>query len=613
MKKTFGIFLAVCLLFALLPAPAMAADEIEIEGILYTIENQEAIVTGYDQDPLYEFEDYWTRTFVIPEAVNGAPVTRVADGAFDRSKFRALEFPASLRVVGNGAFTNCSNLASITFSEGLTEIGGYCFDGSGELRTLQLPSTLRTLGIEAFSESGLAAIDLPEGLESLPDSCFYLCRNLMRVKLPSTLKRIGELCFDACTKLASVEIPDSVVEMGKGAFMSCEGLSQVTLGKGLTTLPEKAFYLCKSLKSVEIPENIKCIETMAFDSCSSLEQADLPETIESMGGCVFRGTALKTYTFPECMNELPPQTFERCTALETVYLPDTILKIGESAFYGCSSLKYVRVPRYVTVLPWGVFAGCSSMEYLTIPATIRSIEFNAFPGCDSLKGIEFGGTEEQLNQIEVVPDNNEVLFETTFYLLEGLYPDYWYGFYDMPDENDWSYEGISFCLDNELMNGMGDGLFQPNGTTTRAQLVTILWRMCEEPAAEKAADFRDTRDHWAKNAVAWAAENGIVNGVGEGLFAPDAPITREQLVTIFHRFCGEYLQMDVSRTQALHSFPDAGAVSDWAKDAMAWGAAVKLISGVATPQGAILQPQGSATRAQIAKVILNFFENVYTE
>ena len=85
MKKTFGIFLAVCLLFALLPAPAMAADEIEIEGILYTIENQEAIVTGYDQDALYEFEDYWTRTFVIPEAVNGAPVTRVADGAFDRA------------------------------------------------------------------------------------------------------------------------------------------------------------------------------------------------------------------------------------------------------------------------------------------------------------------------------------------------------------------------------------------------------------------------------------------------------------------------------------------------------------------------------------------------
>ena len=137
--------------------------------------------------------------------------------------------------------------------------------------------------------------------------------------------------------------------------------------------------------------------------------------------------------------------------------------------------------------------------------------------------------------------------------------------------------------------------------------------MCEEPGAEKAADFRDTRDHWAKDAVAWAAENGIVNGVGEGLFAPDAPITREQLVTIFHRFCGEYLQMDVSQTQALHLFPDAGAVSDWAKDAMEWGAAVKLISGVATPQGAILQPQGSATRAQIAKVILNFFENVYTE
>ena len=613
MKKTISVLLAFCMMLALLPAAARAADTVEVDGILYTIENNEASITGYDEDALYEFEDYWTRTFVIPETVQGVPVTRVAEGAFDRSPFRALTFPASLRVVENGAFTSCRNLTSITFSEGLTEIGAYCFDGSGELRTLQLPSTLRTLGEYAFSDSGLVAIELPEGLESLPDSCFYLCRSLMRVKLPSTLKSIGKECFCACSKLASVVIPDSVVEMGTSAFFSCEGLSKVTLGKGLTALPERAFLQCKSLKSVEIPENITRIDSMAFESCSSLEQADLPETIEYLGGCVFRGTALKTYIIPESLNELPGGTFENCKALETVYLPDTILEIGQSAFYGCSSLKYVRVPRYVTVLPWGVFAGCSSLEYLTIPATIRSIEFNAFPGCDSLKGIEFGGTEEQLNQIAVVPDNNEVLYETTFYLLDGLYPDYWYGFYDMPEESEWSYEGISFCLDSGFMNGMGDGFFQPNGTTTRAQLVTILWRMCDQPAAEKSADFRDTRDHWAKDAVAWAAENGIVNGVGEGLFAPDAPITREQLVTIFHRFCKEYLRLDVSQTQALGSFPDAGSISDWANDAMEWGVAVKLISGVATSDGAILQPQGSATRAQIAKVILNFFENVYTE
>ena len=177
MKRTFGIFLVICLLITLLPAPALAADEIEIEGIFYTIENQEAIITGYDKDALYEFEDYWTRTFVIPETVNGAPVTRVAEGAFDRSPFRALSFPASLRVVGNGAFTNCGNLSNITFCEGLTEIGAYCFDGSGSLRTLQLPSTLRTLGYEAFSESGLAAIDLPEGLNVISPTWFSLRGN----------------------------------------------------------------------------------------------------------------------------------------------------------------------------------------------------------------------------------------------------------------------------------------------------------------------------------------------------------------------------------------------------------------------------------------------------
>ena len=88
-----------------------------------------------------------------------------------------------------------------------------------------------------------------------------------------------------------------------------------------------------------------------------------------------------------------------------------------------------------------------------------------------------------------------------------------------------------------------------------------------------------------------------MNGVGEGLLAPDAPITRAQLVTIFHRFCKEYLEMDVSQTQALDTFPDADSVSDWAQDAMQWGVAVQLISGVGTADGPVLQPQGSATRA----------------
>ena len=183
-------------------------------------------------------------------------------------------------------------------------------------------------------------------------------------------------------------------------------------------------------------------------------------------------------------------------------------------------------------------------------------------------------------------------------------------FLDLPDKTDWAYEGIDYCVANGYMNGMGEGTFQPNGTTTRAQLVTILWRMSDEPKPKKAAPFTDAKSHWAKDAIAWAAESGIVNGVREDLFDPDAEITREQLVTIFHRYCKDHLAMDVSQTQTLEAFPDARKVSSWAKDAMQWAAAVQLITGVGTSSGAELQPQGSATRAQIARVIMNYCVHV---
>ena len=317
---------------------------------------------------------------------------------------------------------------------------------------------------------------------------------------------------------------------------------------------------------------------------------------------------------PTGLTAIPSFLFTRCYGLEAVFIPDSVRSIGGCAFSFCSRLQEIRLPKHLSSVPAECFRGCTSLVRVWMTNSVMSIDATAFDECDAMQELYFYGTEEQLRSRlrldNVMPQSG--LYHTSAYLINA-YPDAYYGFFDMPEETEWSYEGISFCLNNGFMNGMGEGLFQPNGTTTRAQLVTILWRMCEEPAAEKAADFTDTKDHWAKDAVSWAAENGIVNGVGESLFAPDAPITREQLVTIFHRFCKEYLGMDVSQTQALDTFPDASSVSDWAQDAMQWGVGVKLISGVATKDGAILQPQGSATRAQIAKVILNFFENVYTE
>ena len=581
MKKTLSILLAFCMVFALLPTFAFAAD------------GEEPVVVrsgtcGYNA------------TYAV-----------TADGVMTIS---------GTGVVAKNWITTYTNpdeslsgsFDTVVISEGITAVGDCAFQG-WEFKKLVLPDSLETIGYSAFTTNwSLCEIVWGNGIKTIGESAFLACSPIKELVLPPSLRLIGDSAFFDCEKLERVVFSEGLVQLGNGAFDQCTALESVTFAEGLRTIGSQALRGCP-VRELDLPDSLELIGNEAFSGCKNLEYVRLGPKVASIGSAAFAGcTRLKGAIIDSPIQELPFALFYGDTALEWVVIPDSVTKLGASMFRGCKSLEYVRLPIRTEVISQALFMDCSALRYINVPAATVLIEKNAFLHCDSMEVIAYCGTEAQLNQLQYYAEGNEVLKNVGVYLT-AAYPDYWYGFYDMPDESEWSYEGISFCLDSGFMNGMGDGYFQPNGTTTRAQLVTILWRMCEEPAAEKAADFRDTRDHWAKDAVAWAAENGIVNGVGEGRFAPDAPITREQLVTIFHRFCMEYLEMDVSQTQALDTFPDAGSVSDWAQDAMQWGVAVKLISGVATPNGAILQPQGSATRAQIAKVILNFFENVYTE
>ncbi|MCD8391269.1 MAG: S-layer homology domain-containing protein, partial [Firmicutes bacterium] len=173
------------------------------------------------------------------------------------------------------------------------------------------------------------------------------------------------------------------------------------------------------------------------------------------------------------------------------------------------------------------------------------------------------------------------------------------------DTSLWYHEYIDYALENGLMNGISDTTFEPNTATTRGMIVTILYRLEGEPTANSASDFTDVvSGAWYADAVAWAAENGIVNGYDNGKFGADDTITREQTAAILYRYAG-YKGYDTSASGDITAYTDADAVSGYAVTAMQWAVGTGLIAG---KEDNTLSPQSGATRAETAAMLARFIE-----
>ena len=176
----------------------------------------------------------------------------------------------------------------------------------------------------------------------------------------------------------------------------------------------------------------------------------------------------------------------------------------------------------------------------------------------------------------------------------------------------WAYPGIQYCVTHGIMGGMGDGTFAPTGTTTRAQIVQILYNLEGTPAVSGTTPFTDLTANWYKPAILWAYQNNVVAGTSPTTFAPDQPVTREQIAVILTQYMFHVLKMERTWTPAdLSTFPDGAQVSGWAKEAMQDAVALGLINGTKASDGVVyLDPQGSAARQQVATILMNFCQNV---
>lgn len=220
---------------------------------------------------------------------------------------------------------------------------------------------------------------------------------------------------------------------------------------------------------------------------------------------------------------------------------------------------------------------------------------------DGLRGISFSLVnaegEQQSNEIVYLANPAEVRTEPepAHVCPSARFTDF--------DPDAWYHEAVDYAVMKGLMNGVASDKFAPNGTTTRAMLVTILHRLEGTPAVSAANPFKDVKaNQWYTDAVLWANENGIARGYGNGVFGPMDTLTREQFAAMLQRYA-KYKGLDTAKSADLAGYTDAESISAWAVDAMQWANAEGLILGRTETT---LVPQGDATRAETAAILMRF-------
>ena len=321
---------------------------------------------------------------------------------------------------------------------------------------------------------------------------------------------------------------------------------------------------------------------------------NLTWTLDHSGTLTISGTgAMMNYDQPD--RSSPWDSHRINGTLKTVTISDGVTSIGHGAFSGCYSVTSVSIPNSVTSIGKSAFWYCSGVERVSMGTGVTSIGADAFNYCHSLTDVYYSGSGEQWKQIQIGPHNESLLIATLH--TNDLFADVRPG--------DWFYNDVAYVSEKGIMNGFPGDVFLPNKSTTRGMIVTTLWRMEGEPAADFPLTFADVpAGKWFTKAIQWAAANQIVSGYSPQKFGPNDPITREQMATIFYRYAS-LKQYDVSGRADLSGFSDVDKLSRWAVTPMSWANSAKLIQGVG---GNRLSPTGTATRAQAAAILHRFCE-----
>ena len=570
----------------------------------------------------------------IPKGVTG-----IGDFGLAGNGLTAITLPDGLQGLGRGAFDSCASLTNTTLPAAITAVPGKCFADCTKLLNVKYAGTVTAIGDLAFEScKALTAAPIPETVTEIGASAFTGCTALTDVTIPAGVSTIPEDCFRGCTALADIDLPGTVTHVGHNAFTGCTALKDVRC-YGAAPAVEPGNSEAHSFEPATVTIHYNPAMNWTLDADGKWQGY----TVSDKGACLHTDYGTTERTVPAtcgeagrvdtiCSNcgevistrELPPTgAHDWGNGVVTTAPTETTPGVRTITCSGCDQTRTETIPATgahdyqftKTVAPtctdggYDLYtcSGCGATERRNLTdaaghkwdgGTVTTAPTETTPGVRTYTCTVCGDIRE-----ETIP-------ATGASTCTGGPSCPSYGLHDVAGPDYWAHKGIDYCVRNRLMSGVGAGTFSPDTACTRAQIVKILYNLSgnQTDYSYYYLPFTDVAPGaWYYNAVAWAYCNDVTSGTSATMFTPNAAITRQQLVTFLYRYTVKYAPEFTGNAAPISAFPDAGSVANWAYAAMSWAVGNGLIQGNAHDNGLdYLDPNGSATRAQTATIIMRY-------
>ena len=570
----------------------------------------------------------------IPKGVTG-----IGDFGLAGNGLTAVTLPDGLQSLGRGAFDSCASLTNTTLPAAITAVPGKCFADCTKLLNVKYAGTVTAIGDLAFEScKALTAAPIPETVTAIGASAFTGCTALTNVTIPAGVSTIPEDCFRGCTALADIDLPGTVTSVGHNAFTGCTALKDVRC-YGAAPAVEPGNSEAHSFEPATVTVRYNPAMNWTLDADGKWQGY----TVSDKGACTHTDYGTTERTTPAtcgeagrvdtiCSNcgevvstrELPPTgAHDWGNGVVTTAPTETTPGVRTFTCTVCDQTRTEAIPATgahdyqftKTVAPtctdggYDLYtcSGCGATERRNLTdaaghkwdgGTVTTAPTETTPGVRT-----FTCTVCSQTRTEAIP-------ATGASTCTGGPSCPSYGLHDVAGPDYWAHKGIDYCVRNRLMSGVGAGTFSPDTACTRAQIVKILYNLSgnQTDYSYYYLPFTDVAPGaWYYNAVAWAYCNDVTSGTSATTFTPNAAITRQQLVTFLYRYTVKYAPEFTGNAAPISTFPDAGSVANWAYAAMSWAVGNGLIKGNAHDNGPdYLDPNGSATRAQTATIIMRY-------